>query len=530
MTLDWNDGRHLVFVPPIAKQQAAADSSRVAAQSGWTRPQTHGDRLPAPRLLAPSRVPLRGGAARIQRKLAVGPTDDPLEREADDVAELVMRMPDSTAPTRPSGGLTIQRVCADCDREEELQLGGSTGPTMQRREGGKGTGGGAGGTLESRAAALEGRGSALSPTVRGYMEPRFGYDFGDVRVHTDANAAETARMVDARAFTLGRNVVFGDREFAPESSTEGRSLLAHELAHVIQQRRAPRRVQRRIVVGGKPYAPTASYYDFLTKNFGAPMKEFVERMHNNGNPPDYAFSTYDQMGTEVRVRAQAIKGIEEVHKGCCDYYNSAEPPHLDPTYWDQIGSAVDFKPKSPLPAGKQAADAIKAIFAPGAKTRVECFSMTVAIQYYSMLKGLGEARFNSMFPGGVGIEISQRARTDSQQPLLAGPDKKYKNIVVASKAELLPGDWVYFKNFHDYTTRVPGGFWQGENAIYLGGGNYRGFGVASMSENDLNQELVNQYNNGAMPHLTKTVADLIADGGGLLLTPVLRPEISTLAP
>jgi hypothetical protein len=507
-----------VLASPIVTQQAAADSSWAAAQSAGRRPRPRGRLLPAPGSLPPSRVPLRGAAAQIQRKLAVGSVEDPLEREADVAAERVMRMPASA-------------LCPDCEREDELKLRAAAGPTMQRRELPVPAASQDGSdTWESRAAALEGRGSALSPSVREYMEPRFGHDFGDVRVHTDANAAETARMVDARAFTLGRNVVFGEREFAPESSSEGRSLLAHELAHVVQQRRRPRRVQRRIVVGGKPYTPNASYYDYLTKNFGDAMKEFVARMDNGGNPPDYIFSSFDQMGNEVRVRAQAIKGIEEVHKGCCGYYSTAEPPYLDSTYWDQIGSAVDFKPKSPLPAGKQASDAIKAIFAPGAKTRVECFSMTVAIQYYSMMKGLGEARFNSMFPGGVGIEISQRARTDSQQPLLAGADKKYKNITVSSKTELLPGDWVYFKNFSDYTTRVPGGYWQGENAIYLGGGNYRGFGVASMSENDLNQELVNQYNNGASPRLSKTVADLIAGGGGLLLSPVLRPEISKLVP
>jgi hypothetical protein len=54
--------------------------------------------------------------------------------------------------------------------------------------------------------------------------------------------------------------------------------------------------------------------------------------------------------------------------------------------------------------------------------------------------------------------------------------------------------------------------------------------VATMSENDLNQELVNQYNNAAVPVLTKTVADLIADGGGLWLNPVIRPVISKIAP
>ena len=89
---------------------------------------------------------------------------------------------------------------------------------------------------------------------------------------------------------------------------------------------------------------------------------------------------------------------------------------------------------------------------------------------------------------------------------------------------------MYFKNFHDYTTRVPGGYWQGENAIYLGGGKFRGFGVAPLSETDLNQELVNRYNTDGAPPLSKTVADLIADGGGLLLDPVIRPIISKIVP
>jgi len=66
------------------------------------------------------------------------------------------------------------------------------------------------------------------------MESRFGYDFGDVRVHTDARANESARAVNALAYTVGRDVVFGANQFAP-STQLGRRLLAHELAHTIQQ-------------------------------------------------------------------------------------------------------------------------------------------------------------------------------------------------------------------------------------------------------------------------------------------------------
>jgi hypothetical protein len=254
------------------------------------------------------------------------------------------------------------------------------------------------------------------------------------------------------------------------------------------------------------------------------MREFVEHMHNGGNPPIYSFSSYDQMGTEVRVRANAIKGIELVHQGCCDYFDSAHPPHLDSTYWDQVGGAVDFKLKSPLPAGKHPSDAVAAIFAPGAGTRLECFSMTIAIEYYSLLKGLGAAQFDAKFASGIEITANPSAA-----PLTQGPGKKYETKALASKSEILPGDWVYFKNFKDYLAKHPGGYWQGENAIYLGGGKFRGFGVSALSENDLELELVKQYNQGQPPP-PKTVADLIADGGGLWISNVLRPIISTVTP
>ncbi|MFO1058743.1 MAG: DUF4157 domain-containing protein [Dongiaceae bacterium] len=73
------------------------------------------------------------------------------------------------------------------------------------------------------------------------MEPRFGRDLGHVRVHADAGAARSARRIDAVAYTAGRDIVFGAGRYAPHSP-EGRRLIAHELAHTIQQGRpAPRR-------------------------------------------------------------------------------------------------------------------------------------------------------------------------------------------------------------------------------------------------------------------------------------------------
>jgi hypothetical protein len=83
-----------------------------------------------------------------------------------------------------------------------------------------------------------GGGSPLAEPVRADMEARLGHDFGDVRVHTGAAAHESARSVDAHAFTVGSNIVFQRDQYDPSSKT-GQTMLAHELTHVVQQRSGP---------------------------------------------------------------------------------------------------------------------------------------------------------------------------------------------------------------------------------------------------------------------------------------------------
>jgi hypothetical protein len=95
--------------------------------------------------------------------------------------------------------------------------------------------------------ALVGPGDPLEPVLRREMEQRFGYDFSQARVHLGVTAEQSARDVNARAYTLGNNMVFGAGEFNP-GTREGRRLLAHELTHVVQQPSTrdppPRRLRR----------------------------------------------------------------------------------------------------------------------------------------------------------------------------------------------------------------------------------------------------------------------------------------------
>ena len=86
--------------------------------------------------------------------------------------------------------------------------------------------------------ALRSAGRPLDAGTRGFMESRFGWDFGRVRVHADARAAEAAKSIQASAFTVGQDIVFGDGSFRPDTK-DGKALIAHELAHTVQQGPAP---------------------------------------------------------------------------------------------------------------------------------------------------------------------------------------------------------------------------------------------------------------------------------------------------
>src|SRR5262249_47136366 len=77
-------------------------------------------------------------------------------------------------------------------------------------------------------------GQALDRSTRSWMESRFHRDFSDVRIHHDARAAESARTLNAQAYTVGQNVVFDTSQYQPHTRA-GRELLAHELAHSLQQ-------------------------------------------------------------------------------------------------------------------------------------------------------------------------------------------------------------------------------------------------------------------------------------------------------
>lgn len=109
--------------------------------------------------------------------------------------------------------------------------------------------------FESRIQTLRGGGQPLPESARDFFEPLFGYDFSGVRVHTDGKAAQSARALNAMAFTAGREIVFGAGGYVPDT-TEGKRLLAHELAHVVQQTRVPEQTRSNSLASTLSSIPT----------------------------------------------------------------------------------------------------------------------------------------------------------------------------------------------------------------------------------------------------------------------------------
>ncbi len=162
----------------------------------------------------------------LQTKLTVNTPGDRYEREADAVADRILRMPNGAALTQPS--LTpvqgVQRKCASCEEEEEM---------LQRKQSESGTPA-ITPALSTQLSSTKGLGNPLPLATQRFMGSAIGADFSGVRVHTDGAAVSMNRQLNARAFTYGSDIYFGRGEYAPESAA-GKRLLGHELAHVVQQ-------------------------------------------------------------------------------------------------------------------------------------------------------------------------------------------------------------------------------------------------------------------------------------------------------
>lgn len=248
------------------------------------------------------------GGRSLQAKLNIGAVDDPLEREADAAADQVMRGDRLVIPISRSPAV-LGRKCAECDKddkEEPLQrkgscdsLAGTTAPPIIGR-------------------VLASAGRPLDAGTHRFMGDRFGADFGGVRIHTGSEAAASANAVNARAYTVGQHIVFGAGRYDP-ASRDGVRLLAHELAHTLQQGKAVspnanKSTTKSPSIGGLSYANGPSLQRAPDCNLDHIVKECDGAAKSCQSVDSYCKKNYPTAADIQTLHANGLAGAESKKK------------------------------------------------------------------------------------------------------------------------------------------------------------------------------------------------------------------------
>ena len=272
----------------------------------------------------------------VQCKLAIGAPDDPLENEADAMADKIMRMPEQNfiqrkcadcqeeekVQTKPMETF-IQRKCDDCEKEDEKINRKPLSSFVQK----KGTGNGtvASESISDQIQSGKGNGSAMDDNTMSFMQNRFGLDFSDVKIHTNDNAVQMNRDLNAKAFTVGKDIYFNEGQYQP-GSFSGKQLLAHELTHTLQQGKNISRLVQRKCSPGSPAADEAEYItgsgkDKMAYNFsdegGAdafikknPGKNLVCHPTQKGSKTVYAIYQKSKPGATAEPKLEYPKFVD----------------------------------------------------------------------------------------------------------------------------------------------------------------------------------------------------------------------------
>jgi len=276
------------------------------------------------------------GKAFFQPKLTVSQPNDIYEQEADHMADKVLRMTDNSVHQntffKPANN-AVQRKCQSCEEGDKF---------VHRKEAGEGEVPGSN-ELDNYVSSLSSTGQPMPESSR-ILEPRFGHDFSNVRIHNDAIAAKSAQSINALAYTTGNNIVFNNNQFAPATES-GQRLLAHELTHVIQQGAQKPAVQRHRALDATESAPCLAQAEQVIQaleknmlagsNYGQQdyIKGAVKTLRDKmgaGKIKCYAFTGLvhgedDYSGDEIRLDGINLNWVNEstlLHEGVHAYQAS----------------------------------------------------------------------------------------------------------------------------------------------------------------------------------------------------------------
>lgn len=221
----------------------------------------------------------------VQTKLSVSKPDDPQEKEADETADKVMRKTENEAP------VTIQTK----------HTSGPANATSHSN------------SFERALSSSKGNGDPLLKDTKQSMEDRFNTDFSNVRIHTDNDAQQMNKQINAKAFTHGNDIYFNNGQYAP-CTAEGGHLLAHELTHTIQQGASSANVQRKSGKHVPVPDPPAQVTSLTTGTFSPTdtVAEYIVAGGTGGNVVNVSFGTYASGTIKIRKRKDIYETVGNV--------------------------------------------------------------------------------------------------------------------------------------------------------------------------------------------------------------------------
>lgn len=479
----------------------------------------------------------------LQAKRIIGAADDPYEREADRVADEVMSAApsswgalDSRNPRLPGkepkslGKPMISAVSSLLQSAGKAALNGQAAVLRAKGQGGSSLSSAR--TLGAINVSLGG-GRALSKSTRAFFEPRFGADFSAVRVHTDVHAHQLTRSINAKAFAVGQNLVFGPGEYAPQTAS-GKKLLAHELTHVLQTDGAP--IKRLVnlantntlpagLYGGadvdKFYALIAANHtnlDELIKGSGKVysgigaqgltakgyriklVKDILDGLLSANTTFFYADESqvfddvYKRAVTSLYMRAS--QGTASVHKVKYPGSVGAQTNKKAAAYWD-VTTGSSYKFELNATGLDNAYEALRTILFEATSqfdtTRMHCDYVIAAIHFMAMAEDMGTAQFDtSVKNGDIKVWLKAPKSFDPTVPESMAtfasyatasahdPNKKsIGKVQISGESEIIVGDHLMFYNHSAYNAMnaMQGESWRLENAFVTdkqaSGGNFR---------------------------------------------------------
>ena len=404
----------------------------------------------------------------LQPALMVGPANDPFEREAERTADSVMN-----SPERAPAALGASSIAASLMRIAQRVIGKGEPPTKKDDDERKQhvqkaslDGGRAAETVPAGIEASIGRMSAggepLSASTRSFFEPRFGYDFSQVRTHSSAEAAGAAAALGARGFTVGDHIFFGAGQYQPDSGA-GRHLLAHELTHTIQQQPSARSARLHPASGIvqrdwfpdpraaalaklREWADELPPYELLTVVLGRdPITD--KPVERNARTSMHAALKIVPDGMAIYDDMEKNKSIEKASQ-----WFDAEVGKLNLSWdgvkalfkqaWDAVDAADLLSPRSVW-------EKVKAVFAPTVK-RVADFAIAVGGKILDFIKKTVLAKLGAWAKEQRGYTLLTFVL--GKDPVTDEPVQRTPKTFVKAVLDLVPGGDKIFENLEKAKT------------------------------------------------------------------------------